>query len=60
MSEIKINTYLVIQDCIEKGVNYGWMRAYKHSDNPDEEYVKHQLQEAILNTICEYFKFDNE
>ena len=28
-------SYELLDRCIEDGVAYGWMRAYKYADNPD-------------------------
>lgn len=44
--------------CIEEGVSYGYARAFKHTDTPDEATIKAAMEDAILNEICENFTFD--
>lgn len=57
---MKVITYKVLEDCVEKGVNYGFMRAHKHSDNPSEDYIKEQLAYYVMLEISEYFTFDDD
>jgi hypothetical protein len=60
---MKANDFKVLDDCIEKGIDYGFMRFYKYHDfeisNEQELSLKQQIQEGVLNQICEYFNFDN-
>jgi len=37
---MKANEYLVLSECVEEGIAYGWMRAHKHVENPSEESIK--------------------
>ena len=55
---MKPNSYLIISECVERGVERGWSRAHKHKDNPSEDMIKEQMELNIMNEICEYFKFD--
>lgn len=57
---MKVRAYDVLRRAVEEGAEYGWRRAHKHTDTPDEETIKDQIVTAILNEICEYFDFDNE
>lgn len=36
--------YNLICDCIERGVEIGYYRAYKHTDNTGEEMIKHEIK----------------
>lgn len=54
---MKANEYRLLVRCIEDGVQYGWMRAHKHTDEPDEELIKEQITQAVINEICEWFEF---
>jgi hypothetical protein len=61
---MKANDFKVLDDCIEKGIDYGFMRFYKYHDleisNEQEISLKQQIQEGVLNQICEYFNFEND
>lgn len=49
--------YPLLCDCIERGLEYGWNRAHKHTDTPDEHRIKHEMYEGVMNAICEAFDF---
>ena len=55
-----VKTYKVLERCIDDGVSYGWNRAHKHDDNPNEAHIREQIQNAIMNEICEWFNFDDD
>ena len=59
MKKLKVNTYAVLEECIEIGINGGWNKAHKHTDNPTEEQIKEELLRYIMLQICEKFKFDD-
>lgn len=53
----KINKYKVIQEAIERGINWGLQRAKKHHDNPSDEVYFQQLLNCInleLNEVIDY------
>lgn len=52
---MKVKLQRVLEDCLERGINYGYNRAFKHTDTPSEEVVKDQIMQAILNELYEYF-----
>ena len=61
---MRANEFKVLEDCIEKGIEYGLMKFHKYYDFeiPDEHInnLKQQLEYGISNQICEYFNFDND
>jgi hypothetical protein len=59
-SKVKVNAYEVLCRAVEQGLIYGWSRAHKHTDTPDEEAIKLAMYEAITNEICEVFVFDGD
>lgn len=47
----------VLEMCIENGLNRGYRRAFKHSDNPDESTITGKQYECIMEEIHEWFDF---
>lgn len=57
---MKANEYLVMNQAVEDGVAYGWMRAHKHVENPTEDQIKDAIVEGVMSTICQWFMFDRD
>lgn len=57
---MKVKTYNLIRECIERGTSYGWNRAHKHVNDPTEDQIKNAIEDAIMNEICEWFTFEDE
>ena len=55
---MKANEFKIMSDAVEYGIDYGWRRAYKHTDKPSEDGIKREIFESIMNYICENFVFD--
>ena len=56
-AEVRVNVYAVIADAIESGVRYGWGRAHKHTDSPNEETILSSIEDAVMNNLCEVLMF---
>jgi len=54
---MKINEYLIMQDCVEEGVHTGWNLAHKRTDTPSEHDIRDAIMDAVILRICEYFSF---
>jgi hypothetical protein len=50
-------TYPLLVRCVESGVEFGWMRAHKHTEHPTSEQIKAQIIDEVLGAICEAFDF---
>lgn len=48
--------YKILEIAVEEGVSYGYNRAHKHIENPPKE----QICEQVMNSILDYFSFDEE
>lgn len=57
---MRVRAYEVLRRAIEEGVEYGWRRAHKHTETPNEDTIKDQIVAGILNEVCEIFDFDDE
>lgn len=56
---MKPKTYPILVDAVENGVKYGYYRAHKHNDNPDQDQITDAIISAVINEICEWFEFDD-
>jgi hypothetical protein len=45
--------------CIENGLTYGYRRAYKHDDDPSEEFITNTIKESIMHELYEWFDMEN-
>lgn len=50
----------ILERCIEVGIDFGYDRAHKHGDNPTEQHIKSEIENAIWSEIDRYFKFEDE
>jgi hypothetical protein len=46
---------LVLEMAIKNGIDYGWSRAHKHTDTPNENLIKQEIENQIWNSIYEWF-----
>ena len=58
MSKLVAKAFPLMQRAVEEGVSYGYNRAFKHTDTPAEEDLKTAIEEAVINSICEWFDFE--
>ena len=58
-NEIRLNSYAILSDQIENSINLGYRRAFKHTDNPEEETIKKAIYTAIMNDLWEILIFDD-
>lgn len=57
---MKAKEFEVLEMAIDQGVNYGFVRAYKYNDAPDEQHMRDAVKAAVMDTICEWFSFDGD
>lgn len=57
-TNVKIDTYKIISRAIEEGIQYGYRRAHKYVENPDENHIVDQIYGAIMNELSEILIFD--
>lgn len=55
---VKVNLYKIISEAVESGVAYGYRRAHKYTDTPGEDLICQQIEDAVLNELCEVLVFD--
>lgn len=57
---MQANEYLVLERAIDEGVEYGFMRAYKHNPAPTEDDMREAVKLAVINSICDWFTFKED
>lgn len=55
---MKANEYKLMDRCIEEGVQLGFHRARKHTEEPSQSQLMESIRNAIMLEICEWFEFD--
>jgi len=55
---MKVNTYKVLEECVERGIAYGWRKAHKYTEEPDDQTIHGELFRAIMFEMNDYFSFD--
>jgi len=54
---MKANEYAILERAVEEGVAYGWRRAHKYEENPSDLTLRNEIEQAVMNSICEVFNF---
>lgn len=54
----KMQVYRIIESAVETGVNWGWSRAHKYVDNPDEHVMKENMLREIMLALDEVIDFE--
>ena len=57
---MKPKTYPILVEAVENGVKYGYHRAHKHNDNPDQDQITDAIINAVINEIFEWFDIDDD
>lgn len=55
---MRVKDFKLLVRCVEEAVEYGYKRAHKHTDSPTEDQIRHEIENAIVDEICEWFIFD--
>jgi len=51
---------VILEQAIEEGTRRGYMRAFKHNEDPSEEIICETIEDCVMSSLYEYFTFDNE
>ena len=54
------DAYKVLVLAVETGVALGVRRAFKHDAKPSDEAIIAAVEQAVIDEICEWFRFDQE
>jgi hypothetical protein len=56
---MKVDMRMLLETCIEHGLERGWRQAHKHTDTPSSGHVTTCQNDAIWLEIDTYFKFND-
>jgi len=57
---VRLNSYRIIDEVVERAVLVGIRRSKKHVDNPSEEYLAQEIHKYVMNELCEILNFSDE
>ena len=57
---MRARTRIILSECIENGLRYGYNRAHKHTSEPSQETITQAMDRAIWNEIDERFSFGDD
>lgn len=56
---LKPKTYPILLQAVEEGVLYGYNKAHKHVDKPDEILLVECIVKATMESVLEWFDIDD-
>lgn len=56
---LKPNTYKILEDVVEVGINGGYSRAFKYDDKPSDDHIRETILHYVMLSISENFIFDD-
>lgn len=48
---VKLKTYSILHDAVALGVEFGYNRAFKHTDKPEPEIVKERIVNEVMMAL---------
>lgn len=57
---IRARTRKILDAAIEQGIEIGYEKAHKHTDDPKMHHIKDMIEQAIWFNIDEVFIFEEE
>jgi hypothetical protein len=57
---MKPNIRTILTQAIERGIDYGYSRAHKHTDEPHPSKIIESIEIEIWNEIDEMFDFETK
>ena len=54
----RFRAYDLILRAVEEGLEYGWLRAHKYVDDPTQETILEEMEQAVMNTLDAVIDFE--
>lgn len=55
---LQFRLYSITENAVANGVSYGWHRAHKYQDKPDETTFKEEMIKAVMSSLEEVIRFE--
>mgnify|MGYP001616642053 FL=1 len=52
-TRLRLNAYALVSDAVERGIELGWNRAYKHTDDPQKDVFVEAMTRSVMELIDE-------
>ena len=56
--KLKLKSYDIISEAVERGIVFGLNHATKHTDNPTRENLEHHLNNDVMIALSEVIDFE--
>jgi hypothetical protein len=56
--KLKLQTYTLVEDAVSRAIDYGWRRAHKYVDEPDQDLILQEIERAVMSQLCEVVDFE--
>lgn len=54
--DVKLDTYKVITEIVEAGVDQGFIRAHRVTENPSDQTIKEHVVSSVMLKLEQYLK----
>ena len=51
---------VILEQALEEGIRRGYMRAFKHNEDPSEDIICETIEDCVMSSLYEYFDFPEE
>ena len=55
---IQLNSYVIISESVERGINFGYKHAHKHTNTPDEDSLKEHIYNDVMHELTEIIDWE--
>jgi hypothetical protein len=57
---MRLKAYTIIADAVEKGAMFGWRRAFKYSDDPEDSEAVNTITNEIMGALSDVIDWGDE
>ena len=55
---LRLNAYTLVSEAVERGVELGWNRAFKHTDDPQKDTFVEAVRRSVMELINEVVNWE--
>ena len=57
---MKLKAWPIVSDAVERGIEAGHRRAYKHTDEPQYSHISEEIFNEVMAELAEIIDFDED